>query len=97
MAAATSDTSDLTLYHMEYCPFCQRVRSAMARLGITMAMKDTVLDPAARRDLIAGGGMSQVPCLRIQKPDGSVEWIYESADIVEYLRLRYGTGQGNRI
>lgn len=35
--------------------------------------------------LVAGGGMTQVPCLRIENADGNVEWMYESDDIIRYL------------
>jgi glutathione S-transferase len=31
-----------------------------------------------------------VPCLRIEKEDGSSEWMYESKDIIAYLDERYG-------
>jgi len=36
-------------------------------------------------DLRVGGGSTTVPCLRIQS-DGQVRWMYESLDIIEYLR-----------
>lgn len=35
--------------------------------------------------LLHGGGKTQVPCLRIEQADGSVEWMYESDDIIGYL------------
>jgi len=35
--------------------------------------------------LLQGGGKTQVPCLRIEQEDGSVEWMYESNDIISYL------------
>lgn len=35
--------------------------------------------------LSAGGGKTQVPCLRIESDDGKVEWMYESDDIIRYL------------
>jgi len=35
--------------------------------------------------LMQGGGKTQVPCLRIEQADGSVEWMYESSDIINYL------------
>ena len=37
-------------------------------------------------DLIAGGGKNQVPCLRIETGSGDVRWLYESIDIVRYLK-----------
>jgi glutathione S-transferase len=35
--------------------------------------------------LMAGGGKTQVPCLRIEHANGDVEWMYESDDIIRYL------------
>jgi len=35
--------------------------------------------------LMQGGGKTQVPCLRIEQADGSVQWMYESDDIIRYL------------
>ena len=43
-------------------------------------------DQAHAQALMQGGGKTQVPCLRIEQSDGSVEWMYESNDIIEYLR-----------
>jgi len=54
--------------------------------------KDRDLDLRSTSDrenaqaLIQGGGKTQVPCLRIEQSDGSVEWMYESNDIIRYLR-----------
>lgn len=74
-----------TLYQYDSCPFCARVRRYLAEAGIDMPMKDTLRDPAARQELIEGGGSSMVPCLRIER-DGAVWWMYESLDIIAYLR-----------
>jgi glutaredoxin len=76
-----------TLYQYESCPFCARVRRYLAEAGIDMPMKDTLRDPVARRELMEGGGSSMVPCLRIER-DGAVQWMYESLDIIAYLRDR---------
>ena len=43
-------------------------------------------DKSNAQALMQGGGKTQVPCLRIEQADGSVEWMYESNDIIEYLR-----------
>jgi len=74
-----------TLYQYDSCPFCHRVRRFIADQGIPVAMRDTLRDPQARRELIDGGGRSMVPCLRIER-DGEVRWLYESLDIIDYLR-----------
>ena len=33
-----------------------------------------------------GGGKTQVPCLRIEDSAGNVQWMYESDDIIQYLK-----------
>jgi glutathione S-transferase len=81
----------LTLYQLPSCLFCWRVRFAAWRLGLRLPMKNLVLDPAAHRELVEGGGRMQVPCLRIEEQDG-VRWLYESADIIAYLRQRVANG-----
>jgi glutathione S-transferase len=78
----------LVLYHSETCPFCHRVRRFMAQTGIDLPLKDVNRDPAARRELQEGGGSAMVPCLRIER-DGEVRWLYESLDIVDYLRRAF--------
>ncbi|MGD8380184.1 MAG: glutathione S-transferase N-terminal domain-containing protein [Gammaproteobacteria bacterium] len=88
--AGADGQPELALYHFETCPFCRIVRQELARLGLEMPLYDIRLDRARRDELVAGGGHGMVPCLRIRRPDGGVEWLYESADIVRYLRHRSG-------
>jgi glutaredoxin len=52
------------LYQYATCPYCQRVLRFLAEAEVDLPLKDTLRDPAARRELIQGGGDSQVPCLR---------------------------------
>lgn len=73
------------LYQYDSCPFCQRVRRFLAETGLSLPQKDTLRDAEARRELLTGGGDTQVPCLRIER-DGEVTWLYESLDIIAYLR-----------
>ncbi|HBH35017.1 MAG TPA: glutaredoxin, partial [Gammaproteobacteria bacterium] len=37
------------------------------------------------------GGKYQTPCLKITDSDGSVQWMYESKDIIDYLDQRFPT------
>lgn len=74
------------LYQYASCPYCQRVRQFLDRQGIDVVMRDTLSDPRARRELVAGGGRATVPCLRIERDDGEVRWLYESLDIIDHLR-----------
>ena len=48
-------------------------------------MRNTVMDISAYRELVTGGGRATVPCLRIERDDGQVEWLYESLDIVHFI------------
>lgn len=81
-------TESYVLYHYDGCPFCARVQRYLRQRGITMPQRDILADPAARRELITGGGRPTVPCLRITAADGSVRWMYESLDIIDYLESR---------
>ncbi len=72
----------LVLYKKDSCPFCQRVFSYLSESGRSdVEFRDIVTDPGAREELIAKGGMDQVPCLFI---DGKP--LYESLDIIDFLK-----------
>lgn len=80
------------LYQYDSCPFCFRVRrflqeAGFEAAGIPVPLRDTLRDPQARQELLEGGGMGMVPCLRIER-EGVVSWLYESMDIIDYLRQR---------
>ena len=90
-AQVDAQTRFLTLYEFNACPFCVKVRRATRRLSLPIQTKDVQKDESARAELMAGGGEYQVPCLRIQKEDGSVQWMYESSDIIQYLEGRFGS------
>ncbi len=82
-------TRSLVLYHFQACPFCVIVRRNIQRLGLNIEMRDVKRDKKYDQELVAGGGQFQVPCLRIEN-EGKFEWMYESADINEYLTKRFG-------
>lgn len=84
------DPNRLALYQFRNCPFCARVQATIERLGLAVEIRDVRQEPRYREELIREGGSSMVPCLRIEHADGRVEWMYESADIVDYLREHYG-------
>lgn len=75
----------LTLYHFQISPFSFRVRKAIHDLGLDIPSKDVLNSETDHQDLVRLGGKDQVPCLRIQK-DGKDVWMYESKDIVRYLK-----------
>ena len=87
---AKRQVDDLALYHHELCGFCQRVRSVLARLGVEVELRDIRQHPEHREALVEGGGKQMVPCLRISKADEGDTWLYESADIIDYLVNRFG-------
>lgn len=86
-AAIQAKLEGLTLYQYNACPFCVKVRRAMKREGISIEIKNTNIDRTAREELLAGGGKTMVPCLRMQE-DGKESWMYESSDIIAYLKKR---------
>jgi glutaredoxin len=75
-----------TLYHFPSCPYCARVRDFLDEAGIDMEMRNIHADPQALHDLRSGGGSTTVPCLRIRRDGQQDQWMYESLDIIEYLR-----------
>ena len=79
--------SDLSLYQTEWCPFCVRVRSAIARLGAEVELRDISEQQEHLQELVAATGREMVPCLRIG--DGEAQWMHESADIIAYLEQRF--------
>ena len=78
-------TKDLALYEMLACPYCVKVRREIKRQSLNIKRVNVKLDQKGKENLIANGGKFQVPCLSIKKQDKDV-WLYESEDIVNYLR-----------
>jgi len=82
------EASDLALYHMPLCTYCHRVRRTLWWLNLPLELRNA--DEARwGEELRRQGGKLQVPCLRIRHED-RVEWLYESADIIDYLKRRFG-------
>lgn len=70
---------------MERCPFCKKVIQYMKRNNIEdVEMVDIEADPKNKDELIALGGMYQVPMLLI---DGKP--LYESDDIIKWFKENY--------
>jgi glutathione S-transferase len=80
--------SDLSLYKFDGCPYCQRVRQAMARLGLEIELRDIHADPRYRQELVEATGIGMVPCLRIEE-GGKVRWMHESLDIIAFLERAF--------
>ncbi|MDX5409033.1 MAG: glutaredoxin [Thauera sp.] len=84
-ARLDAQTRNLVLYQYRTCPFCMKVRKALARLSLAVDRRDAQHDAEARRELELQGGQIKVPCLRITAADGSRTWLYESDAIIAYL------------
>jgi glutaredoxin len=80
---------DLALYQFRTCPFCIKVRQEMRRLSLDIELRDARHDAGHRAALAHGGGKAVVPCLRIDDERGNSRWMYESGDIIGYLRERF--------
>ncbi len=80
----------LTLYKYDTCFYCRRVFATLDELGLDVAMRDIRRDPGALAELMAARGRRTVPVLKIERDDGSVQWLPESRDIIRYLRTEYG-------
>jgi len=89
-AELDTQTNKMALYQYAACPFCVKTRRAIRRLGLNIELRDARKDPHYHRELEREGGKQQVPCLRIENDDGSVTWLYESGDIIDYLQNRFG-------
>ena len=76
------------LYYYSSCPFCFRVQIMMTKLGIDIERRNIHQGDEHFDALRQGGGNSMVPCLRIEK-DGKSQWMYESADIANYLQQNF--------
>lgn len=76
----------MILYYKPTCPYCRKVLDFAAANGLSFELRDIVADPEHAEELIARGGKRQVPYL--VDSDRQVE-MYESDDIVNYLRENY--------
>ncbi|HAU57112.1 MAG TPA: glutaredoxin [Comamonadaceae bacterium] len=81
--------SSLALYQYQTCPFCIKVRQEMRRLSLTVAQVDAQHEGPGRAALVQQGGQAKVPCLKITDAAGSSRWLYDSKEIVSYLRGRF--------
>ena len=79
-------TAHLAVYQFQACPFCVKVRRQMRKYGLNIELRDARKDPAHKQALIDGGGRYKVPCLQITGDSGETSWLYESDDIIAYLK-----------
>lgn len=86
---SAKNLNDIQLYYFNTCPFCIKVLLAIKMMGLELVHKNIHSSEIYKDELIEGGGKKQVPCLRIEEND-SVRWLYESSDIIDYLKQRKG-------
>ena len=84
-------TKNMALYQFQQCPFCVKTRRQIHRLALNIEKRDARNDPQWNHELINDGGKYQVPCLKITAADGSVQWMYESTEINQYLDERFSS------
>jgi len=83
---SNSNKLNLALYHYQSCPYCEVTRQAIKQTGLNIEQRNVSEQPNYRAELIKEGGKSQVPCLRIEKDNGDVHCLYESQDIIQFVR-----------
>ena len=83
-----TETSHLSIYQFQSCPFCVKTRRALHRLNLPIELRDARSEAEHRTALLEGGGRVKVPCLRIDEADGT-KWLYESNDIIAFFEERY--------
>ncbi|PKO90765.1 MAG: glutaredoxin [Betaproteobacteria bacterium HGW-Betaproteobacteria-10] len=88
-AEVDQQCQSLVLYQYKTCPFCIKVRQEMRRLSLNIEQFDAQPEGDNRRELVHGGGKAKVPCLKISDPAGKTQWLYESGEIINYLRQRF--------
>lgn len=70
-----------SLYHYDSCPFCVMTRRVIDQTSLDIELRNIQMEPQHR-----AGGKSTVPCLRIDMKDGRSGWLYESSDIMHFVR-----------
>lgn len=90
-AEVDQQCASLVLYQYKTCPFCIKVRQEMRRLALKVEQLDAQQPGTHREALISGGGKAKVPCLKITDPAGNTQWLYESGEIIKYLRSRFAS------
>ena len=76
----------LTLYLQPFCHYCERVLRFISEHDLSVHTKDISREASVATELIALGSKRQVPYLIDETAGVSM---YESADIIEYLKTHY--------
>ena len=79
----------LELYQMDHCPYCVKVRGVLQELGLEYISHDALPGTEERDRLVRLGGKQQVPFLVDNVNPENHVMMYESDDIIRYLREKY--------
>ena len=77
------------LYQMEHCPYCAKVRMAMEEMDIDFIARNVPKGSLKRKFLVALGGKEQEPFLVDTDNPAAPVTMYESDDIISYLKEKY--------
>lgn len=80
----------LELYQMDHCPYCQKVRTALEDMSINYKKIDALPGTPERDKLVELGGKGQVPFLVDKTNPEEPVMMYESDDIITYVKEQYG-------
>ena len=80
--------TDLTLYELEGCPYCAKVKTKLAELDLEYESVMVPRSHGERTEVEEISGQTGVPVL-VDEANG-IEGMSESDDIVEYLDETYG-------
>ncbi len=80
----------LELYQMDHCPYCQKVRAAFADMDVEYKKIDALPGSPGREELVKLGGKGQVPFLVDRTDPDNVLMMYESDDIINYVKEKLG-------
>jgi len=82
------ETKGLTIYQFEACPFCVKVRRFIRKNNLKINLRDAKNNETFKAELVNGGGKHKVPCLKIEKINAKTEWLYESNEIISFLKKK---------
>lgn len=88
-ARVDTECQQLALYQFNTCPFCIKVRQEMRRLSLHVEKRDAQHSTENRQALLAQGGRTKVPCLKITGEENQTRWLYDSREIIAYLQQRF--------
>ncbi|OYR40891.1 glutaredoxin [Halorubrum sp. Ib24] len=81
--------ANLTLYELEGCPYCAKVKTKLAELDVEYESVMVPRSHSERTEVEELSGQTGVPVL-VDEANG-IEGMSESDDIVEYLEETYGS------